>query len=46
MRCLCNSAESEATSQIVKDLLGLNGPFQNDEYLKTKLGGGFFFSLD
>ena len=39
------SAESEATSQIVKDLLGLNGPFQNDEYLKTKLGGGFFLAL-
>ena len=39
------AAESEATSQIVKGLLGRNGPFQNDEYLKTKLGGGFFLAL-
>lgn len=39
------AAESEAASQIVKDLLGSNGPFQNDEYLKTKLGSGFFLAL-
>lgn len=39
------AAESEAASQIVKNLLGPNGPFQNDEYLKTKLGGGFFLAL-
>ena len=39
------AAESEAASQIVKDLLGPNGPFQNDEYLKTKLGSGFFLAL-
>ena len=39
------AAESEAASQIVKDLLGPNGPFQNDEYLKTKLGSSFFLAL-
>ncbi|MDE0041014.1 MAG: hypothetical protein OXT74_03195, partial [Candidatus Poribacteria bacterium] len=39
------AAESEAASQIVKDLLGPNGPFQNNEYLKTKLGSSFFLAL-
>ena len=39
------AAESETASKIVKDLLGPNGPFQNDEYLKTKLGSGFFLAL-
>ena len=39
------AAESETASQIVKDLLGPNGPFQNDECLKTKLGSGFFLAL-
>ena len=38
------AAESEAASRIVEDLLGPNGPFQNDENLKTRLGSGFFFS--
>ena len=39
------AAESEVASQIVKDLLGPNGPFQNDEHLKTKLGSRFFLAL-
>ena len=39
------AAESEAASRIVKDLLGLNGPFQNDENLKTRLGSRFFLAL-
>ena len=39
------AAESETASKIVKDLLGPNGPFQNDEYLKTKLGSSFFLAL-
>ena len=39
------AAESEAASRIVKDLLGPNGPFQNDENLKTRLGSGFFLAL-
>ena len=36
------TAESDAASQIVRDLLGPNGPFREDDYLKTKLGGSFF----
>ena len=39
------AAESEASSEIVRDLLGPNGPFQQNEYLKTKLGGSFFLAL-
>ena len=39
------AAESEAASRIVKDLLGPNDPFQNDENLKTRLGSGFFLAL-
>ena len=39
------AAESEAASRIVEDLLGPNGPFQNDENLKTRLGSGFFLAL-
>ncbi|MBI1930428.1 hypothetical protein HYR99_40025 [Candidatus Poribacteria bacterium] len=39
------AAESEAASYIVKELLGENGPFQNDEYLQTRLGGRFFRAL-
>ena len=39
------AAESEAASEIVRDLLGPNGPFQQNEYLKTKLGGSFFLAL-
>ena len=38
-------AMSEAASQIAKNLLGPNGPFANDEYLKTKLGSSFFLAL-
>lgn len=39
------AAESETASRIVKDLLGPNGPFQNDENLKTRLGSHFFLAL-
>ena len=39
------AAESEAASRIVEDLLCPNGPFQNDENLKTRLGSGFFLAL-
>ena len=39
------AAESDAASRIVGDLLGPNGPFRNDEYLKTKLGSRFFLAL-
>ena len=39
------AAESEAASRIVEDLLGSNGPFQNDENLKTRLGSHFFLAL-
>ena len=39
------AAESEAASRIVEDLLGPNGPFQNDENLKTRLGSHFFLAL-
>ena len=39
------AAESEAASRIVTDLLGPDGPFQNDEYLKTRLGSRFFSAL-
>ncbi len=39
------AAESEAALRIVNELLGPNGPFQDDEYLKTRLGSRFFLSL-
>ena len=39
------AAESEAASRVVEDLLGPNGPFQNDENLKTRLGSRFFSAL-
>ena len=39
------AAESDAASRIVKDLLGSSGPFQNDEYLQTRLGSRFFLAL-
>ena len=39
------AAESDAASTIVKDLLGPNGPFRDDEYLKTRLGSRFFIAL-
>ena len=39
------ASESESASRIVKDLLGTNGPFQEGEYLKTRLGSRFFLAL-
>ena len=39
------AAESEPASRIVRDLLGPNGPFQDGEYLKTRLGSHFFKAL-
>lgn len=39
------AAESEAASRIVEELLGEGGPFQKDDYLKTKLGSEFFLAL-
>ena len=37
--------ESDATSKIVKTLLGPSGPFRDGEYLKTRLGSRFFLAL-
>ena len=39
------AAQSEAATAIVKELLGENGPFQNDIYLQTELGARFFLAL-
>ena len=39
------AAESEAALEITKKLLGPNGPFQDNEYLKTRLGSSFFIAL-
>ena len=39
------AAESEAALRIVKDLFGPNGPFRDDENLKTRLGSRFFLAL-
>ena len=39
------AASSEVASQIVKELLSVNGTFQNDAILKTKLGVRFFLAL-
>ena len=39
------AAESEAALRVVEDLLGPNGPFQNNENLKTRLGSRFFLAL-
>ena len=39
------AAESDAASRIVEDLLGPNGPFRDNEYLKTRLGSRFFLAL-
>ena len=39
------AAESDAASRIVEDLLGPNGPFRDDAYLKTRLGSRFFLAL-
>ena len=37
--------ESEPALQIVQDLLGPNGPFQDNEYLNTREGSRFFLAL-
>lgn len=39
------AAESEVALRVVKELLGPNGPFRDDEYLKTRLGSRFFLAL-
>ena len=39
------AAESGAASRTVEYLLGPNGPFRDDEYLKTRLGSRFFLAL-
>ena len=39
------AAESEPALRIVKNLLGPNGPFQDGEYLNTRLGSRFFLAL-
>ena len=39
------AAESDAASRIVENLLGPDGPFRDDEYLKTRLGSRFFLAL-
>lgn len=39
------AAESEVALRVVKELLGPHGPFQNNEYLKTRLGSRFFLTL-
>jgi hypothetical protein len=39
------AAESQAASRVVQSLLGDSGPFNNDTYLKTKLGANFFLAL-
>ena len=39
------AAESEVALRVVKELLGPNGLFRDDEYLKTRLGSRFFLAL-
>ncbi|MCK4735619.1 MAG: hypothetical protein KAT65_24405, partial [Methanophagales archaeon] len=39
------AAESEVASRIVKELLGENSPFRNNDYLRTKFGALFFLAL-
>ncbi len=39
------AAESQAALKVVRELLGEDGPFQKDDYLRTKLGGNFFLAL-
>ncbi len=39
------AAESEPAEKIVRELLGPDGPFQNTDFLNTKLGSSFFLSL-
>ena len=39
------AAESEVALRVVKELLGPNGHFRDNEYLKTRLGSRFFLAL-
>ena len=39
------ASESEPALRIVEGHLGPNGPFQNSEYLNTRLGSSFFLTL-
>jgi len=39
------AASSEAASQIVQELLGEDGPFQQNSYLTAQLGSRFFLAL-
>lgn len=39
------ASESEPALKIVEGHLGPNGPFQNNEYLNTRLGSSFFLTL-
>jgi hypothetical protein len=39
------AAESEVAQETVRALLGKDGPFQQSEYLTTKLGARFFLAL-
>ncbi len=39
------ASESEPALRIVEGHLGPNGPFQNNEYLNTRLGSSFFLTL-
>ena len=39
------ASESEPALKIVEGHLGPNGPFQNSEYLNTRLGSSFFLTL-
>jgi hypothetical protein len=39
------AALSEIANTIIEELLGANGPFQNDNFLRTKLGARFFLAL-
>ena len=39
------AAESEAALEIVEKLLGPNGPFHDNKYLRTRLGSRFFLAL-
>lgn len=39
------AAESDAALRVVKQLLGSEGPFHENDYLNTKLGSAFFLSL-
>lgn len=39
------AAESEAASKVVKKLFGDEGPFSDDDLIKTNLGSSFFLAL-